>query len=382
MQYTTANRARSTTMQLTGATPITWSADYSVQHVGWQICYSVDSITSRTPTRSPTRVPTTRSPTTVPTQSTRQPTHWNQWPTSQPDTRAPTQLPTSPATQMATSLAPSDSTVAAEHKLDGLTSFPPSMQALFIQTWKSLLGVDRVEIISYSITTERRAPTVSVNFQPQAADASSVADMSSTMSSAVGSGSGSPSFSSHFNTLLAESGDPEIASQVVTGVVQTVAPAIVTGPSMAPESDEGGAGSSMVLIFVAAGAGLLVAVGGWIIWRWCCNKPPASQAVTVVQNVGPRPNYNPGAPAPPSYSRANSVGQYHGAAPPVYQEPVALNPAVFDLTGNGIQVEFDYDHVQQNGRDEQSASAPSAYNPQSQLQPGNQPLPIYIMVLG
>jgi len=153
------------------------------------------------------------------------------------------------------------------------------------------------------------------------------------------------------------------------------------------ESDDGagGGGASMVLICAAAGAGLLVIVGGWIVWRQCCgNKPSSSQDVTVVLDASAPPGYNAGRshPAPSIYNSATGVGQYHGAAPPVYEEPVALNPvlqgpqAVFNLQpANEIQAAFDYDHVQQNGRDDQPA--PPAY-PQSQLQPGNQPVPIYV----
>ena len=298
---------------------------------------------------------------------------------------------------MTTSLAPSDSTVAAKYQLVGLTSFPPSMQALFVETWQSLLGVDEVEIISYSITTERRTSTVSVEFQAQAADASSVADMSSTMSSAASSqpSSSGSSFTSQFNAALAESADPAIASQAITGVVETAAPAIVTSPPAAPgadgaygpsaESDDGANDGGLVLICVAAGAGLIGIVGVWVVWRQCCSdKPSSSHDVTVVLDASAPPNYNAGRshPAPPIYNSAAGVGQYHGAAPPVYEEPVALSPvqgaqAVFHLQpGNEIQATFDYDDVQQNGRDEQPA--PPAYNPQSRLQPGNHPVPIYV----
>ena len=186
---------------------------------------------------------------------------------------SPSMAPTTETTVLVTTLAPSESTVSTELILIGMTSFGPAVQAIFVLTWKTILGVDNVEIVSYSINGQRRESSVSVVFQALAPDQSQVAALSSSISQAA-TDSGSSSFQSTFNTGLASSPDAAVASEQVQSTSVTATPSVTSSAPTTSSSTSSTAESDafpMILWMVICG-GIFVGITLVIALVCCCRK--------------------------------------------------------------------------------------------------------------
>ena len=234
----------------------------------------VTIVTTEAPTTSTpsTSTPSTSAPTTsAPTSNVQTSTPPPTVPPSVVLTAGqPTSAPTTSLTILPTSITASANTVATTIELHGLRAFGVDLHALFEETWKSILNVEAVEVIHFSIHSSRRISNVAVRFQALAPTASAAQGMLSLLSTSEG-------FKGRFNTALQAHPDPDIASQQVVSVVVTELPIRLGSNPAQSETNQASGGSSTMVIIIACSCGAVMMLLAGCLVVWLCKRSTTSE---------------------------------------------------------------------------------------------------------